>query len=102
MTVGDLLDQMTCLRDADKIDKAIRRVYAEVDHWMWAERLDDCDLLCELARPEREGLTLCVAILSITLPVKSKLPQRPVLYDRCSKALEARGEDPSETLHGLA
>lgn len=51
--------------------------------------------------PDKDGLEYSVAVLEATLAAKSKLPSHQALRDRVATALQARGEDPKDTLRGL-
>lgn len=83
---------MTTIKQAAKLYKinrqsdATKSIYAKVDELMWEHLWETIDEYIEEAlQPENYSINLAIALLTSTLPVRTRLKQRVALYERAAK-----------------
>jgi len=84
-----------------KTDEAIQEVYNLIDPLLRNGEFEGVDVLLNDFRLERASAEFLIAVLTATLPVKSKLKNREIVRAYASVAIAMRGEDPVPVLKGL-
>jgi hypothetical protein len=99
--VVSFLEQAKRLAQRGQIDSALDIIYDQVDELLLAGEFHQVDDLLASATPEQLSIDLLLALLTSTLPAKSKLSNRSAFFRRVEDALQSRGELRDGLLIGL-
>lgn len=83
------------------VDAALDLVYDQVDGMLKTGRFDQVNRLLSMVEAESLSLDLLLGLLTVTLPARSKLPDRGRLFSGAETALKKRGQWEEGLLAGL-
>jgi hypothetical protein len=83
------------------LEQQLDRIYDVCDELMRNERWVELDIWLRTYPTNKRHIDLMMALLTATLPVKSKLPGRITLYNEIERELKLRGEWEENLLQGL-
>ena len=81
--------------------EAITEIYNLIEPMLRNGDFEGVDIILNDFRLERASAEFLIAVLTATLPVKSKLKNRETVRAHASVAIAMRGEDPAPILKGL-
>lgn len=83
------------------VNAALDVIYDAIDSLMCDGKVEDLRGLVTSVSPADVPVDLCIGVLSASIPMRDRLPERKGLYDRIAAALREQGENPDEALLGL-
>ncbi|MFC1759412.1 hypothetical protein ACFL2H_11705 [Planctomycetota bacterium] len=89
------------LANKGQIDAALDIVYDRVDEMMLAGQFDEVNQTIADLNVDELSIDIILGVLTITLPGKSKLPDRNKFFEDAKRSLESRGEHCEGLLAGL-
>lgn len=98
---SNIIDHAKRLESYGHIERALDIIYDYVDDLARQARFDECDLVLASAEPELLSTDLLLAMLTATLPWKSRLRRRHHFFQSVQATLSARGESEEGVLAGL-
>lgn len=82
----------------EKSDDALDLLFEKVDDLLVEGRMEQCDRLLKKIDEKRLDTSLLVGVLSITLPAKTSLKERPSFFERAKTRLQELAPGRSERL----
>jgi hypothetical protein len=89
------------LVEQGSVDEALDVIYEGIDDLLLAGSFDQVDQLLRDISEDGVSSDVLVALLTVTLPAKSKLPSRADFYSRVERTLSVRSELEDGLLSGL-
>lgn len=89
------------LAQVGHIDAALDLIYDRVDHLLSAGRFPELDALLEKIDPSKLTVDVLLGLLTSTLPGKTKLEFRTILFHKVEEEIRRRGEWENGLLAGL-
>lgn len=101
-TSWPFLEQARALEAQGQLDSALDVIYASIDELLRTDEIDELMRLLGTVAPDEHSTDCLIAILTATLPAKSKLPLRANFYVAVENTLSKRGELEPDLLDGLS
>ena len=98
---ADFLARADRLDKLGKTDTALDIIYDQVDEMLLAGRFEDVNRCLRDVKTDSYSVHVLLALLTITLAAKRKLPDRAGFYVRAADTLSMRGELEEGLLVGL-
>lgn len=88
---------------AKELDEIYARIDARIDAMMHAGQIQEIDRILVAVPMDLTSIDLLLGYLTVTLPVRSKLPSRPSFYEatKTKLGLKYKMEAVEEVLQGL-
>lgn len=105
---SDVADALAPLLEAERValaegpEAALPGLIDHIDDLVQADRLSELDAILRLCAPDRFCAEVLLAVLTVTLCVRSRLPSRAAFFRRVRESLERREpEEAADLLSGL-
>ena len=82
-------------------DMCLDKLYEKFDKMMWEGKYIEMDEMLSTMYPDNLSITVMLGVLTSTLPVKSRLTNRPAFFEMVKAEITARGNMEDQLLEGL-